>query len=81
MDSPNVKQEETNLTAVQDPANWTPKSWQGFAAAQQAEYPDQQTLSKALANLAGLPPLVTSWEINSLRKQLADAEAGRSFLL
>jgi 3-deoxy-7-phosphoheptulonate synthase len=81
MDSPNVKQEEANLTAVQEPSNWSPKSWQGFAAAQQPEYPDQQTLSKALANLAGLPPLVTSWEINSLRKQLAEAEAGRNFLL
>lgn len=34
-----------------------------------------------LAQLHELPPLVTSWEILALRQHLADAAAGRSFLL
>ena len=67
--------EETSLSAVKEPANWSPTSWQAFEAAQQAEYPDQVSLSKALEALASQPPLVTSWEIKSLRHQLAEAEA------
>lgn len=34
-----------------------------------------------LAQLAGLPPLVTSWEIEALKQQLASAERGEAFLL
>ncbi len=34
-----------------------------------------------MAELAGLPPLVTSWEIESLKSQLAEAAAGRRFVL
>jgi 3-deoxy-7-phosphoheptulonate synthase len=34
-----------------------------------------------MAQLARLPPLVTSWEIESLKKQLAEASQGRRFLL
>ncbi len=33
------------------------------------------------AELERLPPLVTSWEIEALKRQLADAGAGRAFLL
>ena len=44
-------------------------------------YPDQAVLENALQRLAGLPPLVTSWEIETLRERLADAAAGRAFLL
>ena len=73
--------EENSLSAVHEPVHWSPSSWQSFEASQQAEYPDQTALLKALDTLSGLPPLVTSWEINSLRKQLAEAEAGRHFLL
>jgi len=65
-----------------DPApDWRPDSWRQFPALQQAEYPDPEALEAALRKLAYLPPLVTSWEILSLREQIADAQAGRRFFL
>jgi len=60
---------------------WSPRSWQHFPTKQQPEYPDAQALIDALAQLAALPPLVTSWEIEKLKSELADAAAGRKFLL
>jgi 3-deoxy-7-phosphoheptulonate synthase len=61
--------------------NWRPESWQNFPALQQASYPDPVALANALGTLAELPPLVTSWEILSLREQIAEAQAGKRFLL
>jgi 3-deoxy-7-phosphoheptulonate synthase len=61
--------------------NWTPTSWQSKPAAQQPVYPDPEALKRALARLARLPPLVTSWEIENLKQQLADATHGKRFLL
>ncbi len=61
--------------------NWTPDSWRSRPAAQQPVYADAEALARATAELAGLPPLVTSWEIESLKEQLAEAAAGRAFLL
>jgi 3-deoxy-7-phosphoheptulonate synthase len=61
--------------------SWAPDSWQGFTALQQAKYPDAEDLSRVLQQLSNLPPLVTSWEIQSLKEQIADAQAGRSFML
>jgi 3-deoxy-7-phosphoheptulonate synthase len=48
---------------------------------QQPEYPDPKELGRVLAELRQLPPLVTSWEVIELREQLADAIAGRRFVL
>jgi 3-deoxy-7-phosphoheptulonate synthase len=61
--------------------DWKPESWQNFSALQQANYPDPEALDQALQKLADLPPLVTSWEILSLREQIAEAQAGRRFVL
>jgi 3-deoxy-7-phosphoheptulonate synthase len=61
--------------------DWTPSSWRGRPARQQPEYPDPVRLAAVAGELASLPPLVTSWEVERLRKQLADAAAGRRFLL
>ncbi len=61
--------------------DWAPSSWESRPAQQQAKYPDREALDAALAELARLPPLVTSWEIQALRKQLAAAERGDGFLL
>jgi len=61
--------------------DWAPDSWQNFSALQQANYPDQEALAMALEKLSDLPPLVTSWEILSLREQIAEAQAGKRFLL
>ena len=60
---------------------WSPTSWQQLPARQQPDYPDQALLQRVLDELSTLPPLVTSWEIESLKNQLADAQAGRRFLL
>jgi 3-deoxy-7-phosphoheptulonate synthase len=62
-------------------AEWAPGSWRNFPATQQAEYPDQAELKQALSSLSELPPLVTSWEILSLREQIAEAQEGRRFML
>jgi 3-deoxy-7-phosphoheptulonate synthase len=60
---------------------WTPDSWQTKPLAQGVEYPDPASLRQTLAQLAELPPLVTSWEVESLKSQLAEAQQGRRFLL
>ena len=60
---------------------WDPASWQARSALQQPTYPDDEALAAALDELAVLPPLVTSWEVHALKKQLAEAAAGQRFLL
>ncbi|MAO63967.1 MAG: 3-deoxy-7-phosphoheptulonate synthase class II [Balneola sp.] len=61
--------------------NWSPTSWKQKPVKQLPEYPDQQKLEEAFETLKGLPPLVTSWEIDALKSKLADVAAGKSFLL
>ncbi|MFT4046569.1 MAG: 3-deoxy-7-phosphoheptulonate synthase class II [Solimonas sp.] len=61
--------------------NWRPDFWQQKPAAQQPNYPDADALQQALAQLATLPPLVTSWEVNSLKAQIARAQRGECFVL
>ncbi|WP_224784775.1 class II 3-deoxy-7-phosphoheptulonate synthase [Marinihelvus fidelis] len=70
-----------SLGAVANRAPWRPDSWQEKVAAQQAIYPDAGELDKALTELSGLPPLVTSWEILALREQIAEAQRGERFFL
>jgi len=60
---------------------WNPSSWQSKPTLQQPEYPDRAGLARALEHLAALPPLVTSWEIESLKSQLGEAQQGTKFLL
>ncbi len=60
---------------------WNPQSWQTKPARQQPVYPDPAALRRVLAELSALPPLVTSWEIENLKRQLAEAVAGERFLL
>ena len=61
--SQKAEQQDT-LTENKD---WQPTSWQSREAKQQASYPDQEALQETLDELSGLPPLVTSWEILSLK--------------
>ena len=63
------------------PPNWRPDSWQTRPAVQQPVYPDRKALDDALEQLRHLPPLVTSWEVNALKAQLAEAQEGRRFVL
>jgi 3-deoxy-7-phosphoheptulonate synthase len=61
--------------------DWNPDSWKTRPATQQPVYPDLLRLEDVLRELAGLPPLVTSWEIERLKTQLAEAARGERFLL
>jgi len=62
-------------------ADWHPASWQAREAAQQPTYRSREELDRVLAELARLPPLVTTWEVEQLKSQLAAAQRGRAFLL
>jgi 3-deoxy-7-phosphoheptulonate synthase len=62
-------------------APWTPDSWQNFPVRQQPVYDNAADLTSALKTLAQLPPLVTAWEIDRLRNQLAAAADGQAFVL
>ncbi|MCP3964376.1 MAG: 3-deoxy-7-phosphoheptulonate synthase class II [bacterium] len=61
--------------------HWTPSSWRNREAKQQPIYQDQEALDRVVEQLSKLPPLVTSWEIETLKSQLAEASEGRRFLL
>jgi 3-deoxy-7-phosphoheptulonate synthase len=60
---------------------WSPSSWKSKVEAQAVAYGDPGALETALARLRELPPLVTSWEIERLKRLLADAQQGRRFLV
>ncbi|MEO7051914.1 MAG: 3-deoxy-7-phosphoheptulonate synthase class II [Rhodanobacter sp.] len=60
---------------------WSPASWQQRTALQQPRYDDAEELAAASAQLARLPPLVTSWEVLALKQALAEAQQGERFLL
>ena len=61
--------------------SWSPDSWRAKPIAQRIDYPDDAALRGVLAELAELPPLVTSWEVEALKEQLASAARGERFLL
>lgn len=62
-------------------AHWTPSSWRCKLAKQAPCYPDASKLSKAVGELASLPPLVHPREILALRAHLRDVAQGNAFLL
>ncbi len=61
--------------------DWSPTSWRRKPTLQQPTYPDPGRLESVMEELAHLPPLVTSWEIERLKSQLAEAARGERFLL
>jgi 3-deoxy-7-phosphoheptulonate synthase len=60
---------------------WSPDSWREKPVAQRIDYPDDAALRGVLAELSQLPPLVTSWEVEALKEQIAAAARGERFLL
>lgn len=60
---------------------WTPDSWRQHPATQQAHYPDDAALSNVVDQIRRLPPLVTSWEVEALKGELARAARGEAFVL
>jgi 3-deoxy-7-phosphoheptulonate synthase len=69
------------MTLSQTPIDWHPASWKSREAAQQPTYPDLDHLDRVVSELSRLPPIVTSWEVESLKEKLAAAERGEAFLL
>ncbi|HSW33084.1 MAG TPA: 3-deoxy-7-phosphoheptulonate synthase, partial [Steroidobacteraceae bacterium] len=66
----------------QPPADhWSPASWTSRPAEQQPAYRDAVALERAVAELSRLPPIVVSWEIDALKRQIAEAQQGRRFVL
>ena len=66
--------------ALQD-TEWSPTSWTSRPAQQQPTYRDPAALARAVDALGRLPPIVVSWEIEALRRQIAEAQRGERFLL
>ncbi len=62
-------------------STWQPTSWQQKLATQQPVYRDSEATRRVVAELSQLPPLVTSWEIETLKGHLAAAATGKRFLL
>ena len=56
-------------------------SWRAFPAAQQPVWADAAALAATVEELAVLPPLVFAGECDLLKGRLADAAAGKAFLL
>ncbi len=61
--------------------DWTIDSWKRYPAAQQAEYDDPAHLDVVLDQLRRFPPIVTSWEVEQLKQQIAEVGRGERFLL
>jgi len=61
--------------------SWSPASWRRCEARQQPHYPDPGALAAAERELAAYPPLVGFAEVAALKAAIAEAQAGRAFLL
>ncbi|SMY12542.1 class II 3-deoxy-7-phosphoheptulonate synthase [Brevibacterium jeotgali] len=55
--------------------------WRGLDPQQQPTYQDAAELETALAELRSVPPLIFAGEADLLRSRIADAAAGRAFIL
>lgn len=62
-------------------STWRIDSWRDKLARQQATYDDPEALQVALDTLTEMPPIVTSWEVEKLKQQLAECGRGERFLL
>ena len=60
---------------------WTKSDWRAKPRVQMPDYPDAAALNAAEARLASYPPLVFAGEARALKRVLAEAAAGRAFLL
>ena len=69
------------MNVAVETGGWSPDSWQRLPALQQPAYKDSARLARVLTELARLPPIVVSWEIDQLKDELAAAQRGERFLL
>ena len=70
-----------NLVNHSDEVNAGLDNYVNLPAAQQPTWPDLDALASAKADLSKLAPLVFAGEVDVLRSRLADAAAGKAFLL
>jgi 3-deoxy-7-phosphoheptulonate synthase len=61
--------------------SWHVESWKEKPHAQDVPYEDPDALAAVVTKLKTLPPLVTSWEVERLKQQVAEAQEGKRFLL
>jgi 3-deoxy-7-phosphoheptulonate synthase len=66
---------------VTAPPDWKPSSWSARPIRQQPRYDDPAELERVLARIRRLPPLVAFGEVENFRHQVAEAAAGRRFVL
>ena len=60
---------------------WSPGSWRQLEARQQPQYRDAAALGATLREISSYPPLIFPDEARALKADLADAAAGKAFLL
>ncbi len=68
-------------TAKKTSTNWTPESWKNFHVQQLPDYPDHEQIQRIYSELKSYPPLITSWEVQSLRDKLRLASEGKAFVM
>lgn len=73
--------EKSVAPEIANPRDWSPLSWRNYPVKQLPTYPNQAELEKVYEQLRDNPPLTTSWEVEALKKKLADISAGKGFLL
>jgi 3-deoxy-7-phosphoheptulonate synthase len=73
--------DDWNMNIAVAKAGWNPDSWHGRPALQQPQYSDPARLARVLDELARLPPVVVSWEVDQLKDELAAAQRGERFVL
>ena len=69
------------MTRLPPTTDWSPTSWSAQPAEQQPTYRDPAQLARVVAELGRLPPVVVSWEVDALKRQIAEAQRGERFLL
>src|SRR5215204_2553720 len=67
---------DRRMNAALQALQWSPTSWTERPASQQPAYRDPVALARAVEALARLPPIVVSWEVEALKKQIAEAQRG-----
>ena len=72
---------ETGGPGEPEPGGWSAASWRRKPNNQPLDYPSASALEAAVTRLSQVPPLVTSWEVEALKNQLAEAAVGKRFLL
>jgi 3-deoxy-7-phosphoheptulonate synthase len=72
---------QPKMPSLEPVQTWTRDSWRQYEAEQQPAFDDKKQLAEVVEELNSKPPLVTPWEIDRLKGQIAQASIGNRFLL